>query len=80
MDPATAMLIATAVSEASKAYGAGSKRKENKRETAADMLNNSLDSSRELQRTRSSSRAKKGKRKAESFQETADLVRGAFNI
>lgn len=91
LDPATAILVATAISTAAKGAGdfaAGkssekaSKRrsKETKRETYAGLSNDSLQRGAELEAHRLASRQKLGKRKAESMQETADLVRGAFNI
>jgi hypothetical protein len=91
MDPATAMLIATAVGVG--AQGAGSffssnnakkagkmRAKELKRETLASLLNDSLQGEAELTAHGLSSRSRTGKRRAQSMQDTADLVRGAFNI
>lgn len=91
IDPGTAMLIATAVATAAKAGGeaiAGSKAKksskmrakEMKRETQAGLLQDALQRSSELEAHRLSSRSKLGKRSSQSMQDTADLVRGAFNI
>ncbi len=91
VDPATAMLIATAVATA--AQGAGSylsgkksekgsklRSKETKRETHAGLLQDAMQRNAELEAHRLSSRGRKGKRKAQSMQDTSDLVRGAFNI
>lgn len=91
VDPGTAMLIATAVATAAKGAGdffsgqnakkAGKMRaKETKRETQASMLNDALQRSAELEAQGVKSRNKLGKRKSQSMQDTADLVRGAFNI
>lgn len=91
MDPGTAMLVATAVATAAK--GAGDffsnksakkqvkrKAKEAKRETEAGLLDEAMNRSAELEAHRLSSRNKLGKRRAQSTQDTADLVRGALNI
>lgn len=91
VDPATAMLIATAVSSAAKGIGSaisGNKAKKSakmrtkqmKRETRAGMLQDAQQREAELEGHRLSSRAKSGKRSSESMQNTAELVRGAFNI
>jgi hypothetical protein len=91
VDPGTAMLIATAVSSAAKAGGdslsnsnankaAKRRSKETKRETQAGLFQDALQRSAELEAHRLQSRNKMGKRKAQSLQDTADLVRGAFNI
>lgn len=91
IDPVTATLIATAVATAAKGAGdffsgqkakkAGKMRaKETKRETFSGLLNDAMQGSAELESHGLSSRAKLGKRKAQSMQDTADLVRGAFNI
>lgn len=91
MDPATAMLIATAVATTAKGVGdwmssnkqkkAGKMRaKEMKRETLSGLVNDALQGSAELHGQGLTSRAKLGKRKGQSMQDTADLVRGAFNI
>lgn len=91
VDPGTAMLIATAVATAAKGAGdyfSGSKAekagkmraKETKRETQAGLFQDALQRSAELEAHRLSGRKKLGKRKAQSMQETADLVRGAFDI
>lgn len=91
IDPGTAMLIATAIATAAKAGGdaiAGSKAKkagkmrakEARRETYAGNINEALQRGAELEGHRLSRRAQLGKRKTQSMQDTADLVRGAFNI
>lgn len=91
MDPATAMLVATAVASAAKGAGdyfsskkgekAGKLRaKETKRETYGGLLNDAMQRGADLQDQRLSGTRRLGKRKATSMQETADLVRGAFNI
>lgn len=91
VDPGTAMLIATAVATAAKGAGdymsgqnaekaAKLRAKETKRETQAGLFQDALQRSAELEAHRLSSRNKLGKRRSQSLQETADLVRGAFNI
>lgn len=91
MDPATATIIATAIASAAKGAsqhfsGKSEERahkrraKETKRESHAGMLQDALQRSAELESHRLGSRQKLGKRKAQSSQETADLVRRAFNI
>lgn len=91
IDPGTAMLIATAISTAAKGAGdafsnakanrmAKRKAKEMKRETLGGLFDDSLNRSAELEAQRMSSNQKLGKRKSQSFQDTADLLRGAFNI
>jgi pyridoxal/pyridoxine/pyridoxamine kinase len=85
------MLIATAVSTAAKGAGdyfsgqgsarqAKRKAKETRRETEAGMLQDALQRSAELQAHGLASRKKLGQRSAQSMQNTADLVREAFNI
>ena len=91
MDPGTAMLIATAVATAAKAGGdtmsnsnakksAKLRAKETKRETHASVFQDALQRGAELEAHRLQSRGKMGKRRAQSLQDTSDLVRGAFNI
>jgi hypothetical protein len=91
VDPATAMLIATAVSTAAKGAGdyfgnksqekqAKRRAKESKRETQASLIDEALNRGSELEAHRLSSRNRLGKAKARSSQNTADLVRGALNI
>lgn len=91
MDPATAMLVATAVATAAKGasdyFGgqnekkAGKRRaKETKRETHANMLHDALQRSAELEAHRLASRQKLGKARASKSNETAELVRGALSI
>lgn len=91
VDPGTAILIATAVAAAAKGAGdaysgkkatqQGKRRaKETRRETQAGLLNDAMQRSAELEAHRMSGRQKLGKRRSESMQDTADLVRGAFNI
>ena len=91
MDPATAMLIATAVATAAKGAGdymsgqsssksAKRRSKEMRRETEAGMLQDALQRSAELSAHGIQTRSKLGKRKVQSNQETADLIRGAFRI
>lgn len=91
VDPGTAMLIATAVATAAKAGGdaisnskankaSKMRSKETKRETQAGLFQDALQRSAELEAHRLQSRNKMGKRKAQSLQDTSDLVRGAFNI
>jgi GrpB-like predicted nucleotidyltransferase (UPF0157 family) len=91
VDPGTAMLIATAVATAAKGAGdfmsgqnsakaAKMRAKETKRETQAGLFNDALQRSAELQEQRLAGTRKLGKRRANSMQETADLLRGAFNV
>jgi len=91
IDPGTAMLIASAVSAAAAGAGqaiSGSKAKkaaklrskEMKRETHAGLVNEALQRAAELETHKLSSRGKLAKRSTQSMQNTADLVRGAFNI
>lgn len=91
VDPGTAMLIATAVATAAKGAGdymsgknstkaAKLRAKETRRETQAGLFNDALQRSAELQEQRLAGTRKLGKRKANSMQETADLLRGAFNV
>jgi len=91
VDPGTAMLIATAIASAAK--GAGDyfssetskksgkrKAKETRRETAANLLNDSLQGRAEMEAQRLGGTSKLTKRKSQSMQDTSDLVREAFNI
>lgn len=91
VDPGTAMLIATAVATAAKAGGdalsnsnakkaAARRAKETKRETEAGILNDALQRSAELSAHGLQSRGRLGKRKSQSVNDTADLVRGALRI
>lgn len=91
VDPGTAMLIATAVATAAKGAGdfmsgqnaekaAKLRAKETRRETQAGLFNDALQRSAELEEQRLAGRRKLGKRRANSMQETADLLRGAFNV
>lgn len=91
VDPGTAMLIATAVATAAKGGGdylssqgslrqAKRRAKETKRETHAGLLQDAMQRSAELEGHGLASRKKLGQRKAQSMQDTADLVREAFNI
>jgi hypothetical protein len=91
IDPGTAMLLASAVSSAAsgageaisgrKAKKAGKLRaKEMNRETYGALIQDALQRNAELEAHGLSSRSRLGKRSGQSMQETADLVRGAFNI
>ena len=91
VDPGTAMLIATAVATAAKGAGdflggnnakkaAKRRAKETQRETEAGLYNEALQRSAELEEQRLRGRNKLGKRRANSLQETSDLLRGAFNV
>lgn len=91
IDPGTAMLVASAIQAAAKggsdfmaskgaAKQAKRKAKEAKRETESGMVNDALQRSAEAEVNRLKSRKKLGQRKSQSFQDTADLVRGAFEI
>ena len=91
MDPGTATIIATALATAAKSAGeaasgasaskaAKRRSKESKRETYAGLLNDALQGGSELQAHHMHTRGRSTKRSAQSMQDTADLVRGAFNI
>jgi len=91
MDPATAAILASAVAASAKGVGdyfsgrkekkaAKMKAKETKRQTLANLMNDALEGSAEYESQGLSSRAKMGKRRSQSLQDTSDLVRGAFNI
>lgn len=91
MDPGTAMLVAAAIASAaqiggqamagnSQAKAAKLRAKETRRETEASMLNDALQGGAELEAQRLAGNSRLGKRKAQSMQDTADLLRGAFNI
>jgi hypothetical protein len=91
MDPATMTLIAQAVASAAQAGGqaltgrqadkASRRRaKETRRETEADVLDQAMQRSAELEAHNLGNRKRSGKRRAQSMQETSDLVRGALNI
>lgn len=85
MDPtsmgltALASLISGALSTHQESKKSKLRSKELKRETRADLLNDSMNRRAELQEHNLSSRAKMGKRRTSSMQNTADLVRGALN-
>lgn len=91
MDPGTAMLLATAFQAGiegggkylqSKAEKKVNKRKtkQKHRETTADLYDESLNRSQQTQAHKMKSGARMSKSKSNSMQDTADLVRGAFNI
>lgn len=84
MDPATAMIIYSAVSSGAKAgskyLSSKRKAKEARRETGASMLHESLQRSAEDEAHRLKENKKRTKRKSQSMQETADLVRRAFEV
>ena len=91
MDPATIALISAAVQAAAKAAeGAISgqnakkqaklKAKETERETQADLLHNSLQRDSELTAHQLAGRGKLAKRKAQSMNDTSEIVRGALSI
>lgn len=89
--PATAILIAAGIGAASKgasdyfgskgaAKQAKRRAKESKRETYAQMLNDAFNRSAEREAQRMSSGEKLGKARTRTFANSADLIRGAFNI
>ena len=89
MDPATATILATVISQAANAGGsmmggASSKRsaqkraKEMDRATKGNMLNEILQRGSELEGERYSSRSRLGKRRAQSLMDTAATMREAF--
>lgn len=91
IDPGTAMLISTAIASGAQAAGnavsgsnakkeAKRRAKETKRETFASLLDDAMQRNAELTSHGLSSRGKLGKRKAQSMQDTSDLVREAFNV
>lgn len=91
VDPGTALLVATAVATAAKGAGdylsskkakkqAKMRSKEMKRETHAGILEEAQKRGLDLEAQRLSGSQKMGKRKAQSMQDTADIMRGALNI
>ena len=88
--PVVAMLGAAAIAAAKgagdyfsskKQERAGKRRaKETKRETYANLIENALNRSGELEASQLQGRNKLNKRRSQSLQDTSDLVRGAFNI
>ena len=74
-----ASLISGALGAHQKSKQSKLRSKEMKRETRADLLNDSMNRRAELQEHNLSNRAKMGKRRTASMQSTADLVRGALN-
>lgn len=89
--PATALLIATAVSAAAKGAGdyfgnksaekQGKRRaKETERETHANLIHEALQRSAELKAHQLASRQKLGKRRATASHDTGEIVRGALTI
>ncbi len=91
VDPVTATLIAAGVAAAAKGTSdvmsaksskrAGKRRaKETKRETHAGILQDALQRGAELEAHGLQSRGRLAKRRAQSSQETSDLIREAFNI
>ncbi len=91
IDPATATIIASAIASAAKGAGeflssskqkkaAKEKSKESNRETHAGLLNGVLQRNTESQINRSRNSKKLHKRKSQSLQDTADLVREAFKL
>ncbi len=56
------------------------KAKEMKRETLAALIQEALQRDAELEAQRLQGTSRLAKRKTASFQDTADLIRGAFNI
>lgn len=91
MDPATAIIVATAIASAAQgggaAFGASKQKKadkkaskEMKRSTYADLINDSLQRQAELEGQRYSSRANVGKRRNQALLDTAASVREAFKI
>lgn len=91
VDPATAALVATAVSAGAKGIsdffkGKNTKKqgkmkaKETRRETMANMAHEAHEGSSDLETHGMSNRLRKSKRRAKSMQDTTDIVRGAFNL
>jgi hypothetical protein len=91
MDPATLTVLASIISSGAKAgqgFMAGRREKklskkrskEMKRETFADLLDSAFQRDAQNEAQRLESRSRLGKRKGQSFEETANLVREAFNI
>ena len=74
-----ASLISGAISSYQKNKQSKLRSKEMKRETRADLLNDSQNRRASMHEHNLSTRAKAGKRRASSMQSTADLVRGALN-
>ena len=91
LDPFTTAIIASAITAGTQGGIAGinsakekraAKRraKETKRETFGGLYGDVLQNRNEMEAQRLSGRKKLGQRKAQASQETADIVRGAFNI
>jgi hypothetical protein len=91
LDPGTAILISSAIAAGGQGIGslvsknkatkaAAMRIKQMKRETRAGLLEDAQQRNAELEGHRLSSRARSGKRSSQTMQNTADLVRGAFNI
>lgn len=56
------------------------KNKQKRRETEAELFDEALDRARRLEAQRLKSGSRMSKSRAESLQDTADLLRGAFSI
>lgn len=91
MDPGTAMLVATAIATAAKGAGdymsgqnaekaAKRRAKETKRETYANLFDEALGRSGELEGHRLQSRNRLGKRGTQSMLDSSDLIRGALGV
>lgn len=91
MDPATIAIISSALAAAAEGAGAyygqkniaeAAKRRgrETERETQAGLFNEAYNRSSDLQAHNMNSRNRLNRRRAQSMQDTADLVRGAFGI
>lgn len=91
VDPATAAMIAAAIGGAAKGgvnylsskkqrEGGKLRAKEMQRETLASLLNDAFGGGADLQAHGMKQRSQLGRRRTQSLFDTADLVRGAFNI
>lgn len=91
VDPGTAMLVSAIIGAGAAGTGGALanrkakkaskiRSKELERETKAGLVEDALQRENEAEAHRLSSSAKKSKRGARTMQETADMIRGAFNI
>lgn len=84
IDPATASLIASAVSGAMESYGAAvgakTKKKAQKRERHEHLLHEILNRGAEHHGHRQRQGTSNAKKKAATYSDTSDVVRGALSI
>lgn len=91
MDPATGMIIAATIASAAQGgmgalnsaqqrRAASRRAKETKRETYANMLNDALQRSSEIEGQSMQSSSRLGRRQAQNMMDTATILREAFGI